>query len=169
MMSLLILKIPSRVNLLQELLFAVPLVLQQFITTYAEYAGRSNQQAENAEPYFWIPLIFCSEIWVLLSPPAPLPPLPRSLVLQDVLLMGPQVQSYTLLPFLCSRFISKFLHTQTLHVNSEYVSPHCRSQWPCGLRHEQSSPAQTLGSWAWIPFEARMYVCVYSVFMLLCM
>jgi hypothetical protein len=44
-----------------------------------------------------------------------------------------------------------------------------RSQWlRSGLRHELSSPAQTLGSWVRIPLEARMSVCVYSVFMLSC-
>jgi hypothetical protein len=44
----------------------------------------------------------------------------------------------------------------------------CRSQWPRGLSHELSSPAQTLGSWARIPLEARMSVCFYSVFVLSC-
>jgi hypothetical protein len=29
-----------------------------------------------------------------------------------------------------------------------------------------SSPAQTLGSWVWIPLKAWMFVCVYSVFVL---
>jgi hypothetical protein len=43
-----------------------------------------------------------------------------------------------------------------------------RSQSPRGLRHEPSSPAQTLGSWARIPLEAWISVCVYSVFMLSC-
>jgi hypothetical protein len=32
------------------------------------------------------------------------------------------------------------------------------SQWPCDLRHESSSPVQTLGSWVRIPLEAWMYV-----------
>jgi hypothetical protein len=41
----------------------------------------------------------------------------------------------------------------------------CRSQWPRGLRHEQSSPAQTLGSWVRIPTEAWMSV---RVFLCLC-
>jgi hypothetical protein len=44
----------------------------------------------------------------------------------------------------------------------------CRSQWPRGLNHEPSSPAQTLGVWVRIPFEAWMSVCVYSVFVLSC-
>jgi hypothetical protein len=39
----------------------------------------------------------------------------------------------------------------------------CRSQWPRGLRHELSSPAQTLGSWIRIPLETWLSVCVYSV------
>jgi hypothetical protein len=43
-----------------------------------------------------------------------------------------------------------------------------RSQWLCGLRHELSSLAQTLGSWVRIPLEAWMHVCVYSVFLLFC-
>jgi hypothetical protein len=42
----------------------------------------------------------------------------------------------------------------------------CLSQWPCGLRHEMSSPAWALGSWVRIPLEAWMFVCVYSVFVL---
>jgi hypothetical protein len=44
----------------------------------------------------------------------------------------------------------------------------CRAQWPHGLRHEMSSPAQTLGSSVRIPLEARMYVCIYSVSVLSC-
>jgi hypothetical protein len=44
----------------------------------------------------------------------------------------------------------------------------CRSQWPRGLRPELSSPVRTLGSWVLIPLEAWMSLCVYSVFMLLC-
>jgi hypothetical protein len=43
-----------------------------------------------------------------------------------------------------------------------------RSQWQHGLRHEHSSPARILGSWIRIPLEAWMSVCVYSVFVLLC-
>jgi hypothetical protein len=43
-----------------------------------------------------------------------------------------------------------------------------RSQWPCGLGHEMSSPARTLGSWVWIPLETWMFVCVYSVFVSSC-
>jgi hypothetical protein len=44
----------------------------------------------------------------------------------------------------------------------------CRSQWPRALRHEPSSPAQTLKSCVRIPLEAWMSVCVYSVFVLSC-
>jgi hypothetical protein len=49
------------------------------------------------------------------------------------------------------------------------MSPKRRSKWPRDLRHELYSPAQTLGSWVRIPFEAWMSVCVYSVFVLFCM
>jgi hypothetical protein len=44
-----------------------------------------------------------------------------------------------------------------------------RSQWPRSLRHELSSPAQTLGSWARISLKAYMSMCFYSVFVLFCM
>jgi hypothetical protein len=44
----------------------------------------------------------------------------------------------------------------------------CRSQWSRGLRHEMSSPAQTLGSWVRITLEAWMSVRVSSVFVLSC-
>jgi hypothetical protein len=40
---------------------------------------------------------------------------------------------------------------------------YCRSQWPRGLRHEMSSPAQTLGLWIRIPFGARLLVRVCPV------
>jgi hypothetical protein len=36
-----------------------------------------------------------------------------------------------------------------------------RSQWPRGLRHELSSPAQTLGEWFRIPLEARIFVYAF--------
>jgi hypothetical protein len=42
------------------------------------------------------------------------------------------------------------------------------SQWPRGLTHEMSSPAQTLGSWVLIPFEAWIAVHISSVFVLSC-
>jgi hypothetical protein len=38
--------------------------------------------------------------------------------------------------------------------------------WPRGLKHELPSLARTLGLWVRIPLEARMSVCVYSVFVL---
>jgi hypothetical protein len=41
-------------------------------------------------------------------------------------------------------------------------------QWPRGLRHELSSPAQTLKSSFRIPLEAWMFMCINSVFMLRC-
>jgi hypothetical protein len=44
----------------------------------------------------------------------------------------------------------------------------CRSQWLRGLRHEMSSSARTLVSWARIPLEELMSVYVYSVFVLSC-
>jgi hypothetical protein len=50
------------------------------------------------------------------------------------------------------------------------ITPHGgllrRPQWSRELRHEPSSPARILVSWARIPLEARMSVCVYSVFVL---
>jgi hypothetical protein len=36
-------------------------------------------------------------------------------------------------------------------------------KWPCGIRHELSSPAETLGSCVRLPLETWMSVCVYSV------
>jgi hypothetical protein len=50
--------------------------------------------------------------------------------------------------------------------STEFVSVYIagsRSQWPRGLRHELSSPARTLRSWARIPLEAWMSVYFYSV------
>jgi hypothetical protein len=43
-----------------------------------------------------------------------------------------------------------------------------RSQWPRRLRHELSSPVQTLGSLVRIPLEAWVSMCVNSVFVLSC-
>jgi hypothetical protein len=42
----------------------------------------------------------------------------------------------------------------------------CRSQWPRCLKHELSSPSQTLESWVRIPLETWMSLCVYSAFVL---
>jgi hypothetical protein len=43
-----------------------------------------------------------------------------------------------------------------------------RSQCPRGLRHELPSLARTLGSWVQIPLKAWLSVCVYPVFVFLC-
>jgi hypothetical protein len=43
-----------------------------------------------------------------------------------------------------------------------------RREWPRGLRHGLSSLARILGPWVRIPLEALMFVCVYSVFAVLC-
>jgi hypothetical protein len=66
-----------------------------------------------------------------------------------------------------NEFDRLFLFLKTFYDLCKLVPLH-RSQWPHGLRHELSSSAQTLGSWVLIPFEARMSVCVYSVFVLFC-
>jgi hypothetical protein len=55
-----------------------------------------------------------------------------------------------------------------LHYLLSFILRRRRSQWPRGLRHELSSPAQTLGSWVRIPLEAWMSVCIYTVFVLSC-
>jgi hypothetical protein len=52
--------------------------------------------------------------------------------------------------------------------NNRILGSNGRSQWPLGLRHEPSPPAQTLRSLVRIPHEAWTSVCVYSVFMLSC-
>jgi hypothetical protein len=39
-------------------------------------------------------------------------------------------------------------------------------QWPHGLRHELSLPAQNVGSWVRIPLKAWMSVCVHHVFVM---
>jgi hypothetical protein len=39
---------------------------------------------------------------------------------------------------------------------------------PRGLRHELSSLSRPLGSWVQIQLKVWMFVCVYSVFVLLC-
>jgi hypothetical protein len=41
-----------------------------------------------------------------------------------------------------------------IHVSIYNKWTSSRPQWPRGLRHELSSPAQTLGSWIRIPLEA---------------
>jgi hypothetical protein len=64
------------------------------------------------------------------------------------------------------RYPGSYLYQSTIHILSLEESTKSRSQWPRGLRHEPSSPAQTLGSWVRIPLEAWMSACVYSVFVL---
>jgi hypothetical protein len=44
----------------------------------------------------------------------------------------------------------------------------CRSQWPRGLRHEQSSLAWTLGSWVWIPLKEWMSALCAFILCLCC-
>jgi hypothetical protein len=58
--------------------------------------------------------------------------------------------------------------TRAAAVGSQRLTAELRHGLPRGLRHELSSPAQTLGSWVRIPLKAWMSVCVYSVFMLSC-
>jgi hypothetical protein len=53
--------------------------------------------------------------------------------------------------------------------NALYLVGQSLSEWPRGLRHGISSLARAVGSWARIPLEAWMFVCVYSVFVLSCM
>jgi hypothetical protein len=61
-----------------------------------------------------------------------------------------------------------FLLAISVHVLSAFLRLVSRSQWPLGLRHELSSPAQTLGSWVPIPREAWMSVRVYYICAVLC-
>jgi hypothetical protein len=42
------------------------------------------------------------------------------------------------------------------------------TQWPRDLRHDMSSPAQTLGSWVPITLDAWGSICFYSAFVLSC-
>jgi hypothetical protein len=68
-------------------------------------------------------------------------------------------------------FKRQTLFWRTLITSTEFGSPGTkrrRSQWLRGLRHEPSSPAPTLGSWARVPLKASMFVGVYSVFVLSC-
>jgi hypothetical protein len=44
----------------------------------------------------------------------------------------------------------------------------CQLHWPRGLRHEPFWTARTVGTWIRIPLEAWMSVCVYSVYVVLC-
>jgi hypothetical protein len=57
----------------------------------------------------------------------------------------------------------------TKTVNNEYIQNYNgRAQWPRGLRHEMSSPAQTFRSWVRISVEAWVSVRVSSLFVLSC-
>jgi hypothetical protein len=52
---------------------------------------------------------------------------------------------------------------------SIHIRLKCRSQWPRGLGHEQSSLVRTLGSWVRIPFKALLSVlCTFILFVLFC-
>lgn len=42
-------------------------------------------------------------------------------------------------------------------------------QWPCGLMQEMFAPSLTSETFARMPFEAWMYVCVLSMFVLSCL
>jgi hypothetical protein len=71
----------------------------------------------------------------------------------------------------CQNFIVLYLQKLYKYYSLIYENLNCvdcRSQWSRDLRHELSSPSQTLGSCFRIPLEARMFVCVYSVFVLSC-
>jgi hypothetical protein len=57
---------------------------------------------------------------------------------------------------------------QSMYVKFRFSACICRSQWLRSLRHEMSSPAQTLESWIGIPLEAWLSACVYSVCVALC-
>jgi hypothetical protein len=84
------------------------------------------------------------------------------------------VHERTVLGLICMEFFNVF----NVYLNSRrwfmlylvYMSYlcWCWSQWPRGLKHELSSPAQALGLWVRISLEAWMFVCVYSVFVLSC-
>jgi hypothetical protein len=50
------------------------------------------------------------------------------------------------------------------HINILYIT-RCQSQWPLSLRHEMSSPTQTLGSSVWIPLKAWMSLHLFCVCM----
>jgi hypothetical protein len=54
-------------------------------------------------------------------------------------------------------------HSDFFFLNLSTLS---QSEWLRGLRHELSSPAQTLGSWVRFPLEAWMFVYVYTMFVL---
>jgi hypothetical protein len=69
--------------------------------------------------------------------------------------------------FSVSQFFNIIENKITVHITC-ICTLYSRSQRPRLLTHKLSSPARTLGSWVRIPLEAWMSVCVYSVFVLLC-
>jgi hypothetical protein len=64
---------------------------------------------------------------------------------------------YSTVRHICYLFTSVFFDSVEVYLII------CRSQWPHGLRHELSSPAQTLEFWFRIPLDAWMSVCVYPM------
>jgi hypothetical protein len=60
--------------------------------------------------------------------------------------------------------INGFQHTTF----SSLYSRKYGSQWSRDLRHELSSPSQTLGSWVRVTLESWMPVYIYSLFVLSC-
>jgi hypothetical protein len=57
----------------------------------------------------------------------------------------------------------KVLNDSSIELAKSVIIPSSRSQWPQDLRHELSSPVQTLGSWVRTPLEVWMFASVYSV------
>jgi hypothetical protein len=54
-----------------------------------------------------------------------------------------------------------YIRTEIASNEDRYRYPLGRSQWLRGLKHEQSSPARTMGSWVRIAHEAWMSVCAF--------
>jgi hypothetical protein len=75
--------------------------------------------------------------------------------------------SHTILALRKSMFIDVHMPDLGAYLDAlnKYLS---RSQWPRCPRREPSSLARTLGSWVRIPLQVWMSVCVYSVFVILC-
>jgi hypothetical protein len=82
-----------------------------------------------------------------------------------ILVRKPGLNSFILFPFVWN--YKWLLHKVKLYFYKVWPVP-CRSQWPRGLRHELSSPAQILGSWVRIPLGAWISVCVYPMIVLSC-
>jgi hypothetical protein len=71
--------------------------------------------------------------------------------------------------FLVNCLIKMLIYTSFFVLTYSFASINLimsRSKWPHALRHETLLLARKLGSWDWIPLEARMSVCSYSVFLL---